>query len=294
MRILGIAIALCVAANADAKDATKTEIAKLVDQQIDAASDRADAGDADAIYASGVKIAFSDAAHEPLIEPKDIQLMRLQNHDDKHLEIQLTRDGQAAWVSLETEVKMASYGRDPCSAAAVDMYFTQKLRISDVVVKTPAGWRVVASAWSEPIGNVEANKAAKAGTAKLPALKAEGGDATLRAAFTKLGTDGFSAPATARKDLIVFGSAPGERTTSGPAFAKAWNATWAKHVAIDGPIVAGLAPSGTTGWVIANLTLSKTSGKSTYGVPFRVFFVFDQDAAGAWQLVHAQFATTKG
>jgi ketosteroid isomerase-like protein len=93
---------------------------------------------------------------------------------------------------------------------------------------------------------------------------------------------------TVARKAIVFGSAPRERTTDGPSFRKAWYATWANHVRIEPQKIAALAPSGTTGWVIANITLDK----KTHKVPFRMFVVFDQDAAGNWQLVHVHLATT--
>jgi ketosteroid isomerase-like protein len=91
----------------------------------------------------------------------------------------------------------------------------------------------------------------------------------------------------------LFGGSPGVHesgatsTSGGAGLAKAWAAAWANHLTIDAPVVATLAPSGTTGWVIANVSLDK----KTYKIKFRVLFVFDKDASGAWSLVHAHFAT---
>jgi len=96
-------------------------------------------------------------------------------------------------------------------------------------------------------------------------------------------------PPTA-KDLVAFGSASRERTVGGAAFAKAWDAAWRGRVAMIGAPVVRLAPSGTTGWMIANVALTKKAGNVTYTIPFRLFFVFDQGDGGAWTLAHAHFA----
>jgi ketosteroid isomerase-like protein len=96
-------------------------------------------------------------------------------------------------------------------------------------------------------------------------------------------------PATA-KDLVAIGSASGERTVGGAKFSKAWDASWRGHVAAIGAPVVRLAPSGTTGWVIANVALTKKAGTATYTIPFRIFLVFDQGDGGAWTLAHVHFA----
>lgn len=255
----------------------RDDIAKLVAQQIEAASDRADPADAKAPYAEGVKIVITDAKHaaHPLLDPTEIKLHRLQDHAEKNLEVQLSRDGNTAWASVETEV-----------GAAGDREWLQTYRISDVVAKIGGRWRIVASAWSEGIDNVKANKAAQSRTP--PQLAPLGGgkpDPWMEGEL--LAWQSGARTTTVARKTIVFGSAPRERTTDGPSFRKAWYATWANHVRIEPQKIAALAPSGTTGWVIANITLDK----KTHKVPFRMFVVFDKDAAGNWQLVHVHLAT---
>ena len=171
-------------------------------------------------------------------------------------------DGKSAWASL--------------NAAGGE-------RASYVLAMTPDGWRVIAVTSTKPVANAAANKDAKAG--KLlppPAFTAEAGDEALRAAFAKLTTDGIKAPPG---ELIAFGSGPGERTTTGAVLAKGWNAAWKGKTTVTSSI-ARLAPSGTTGWVAANIELAK----GTYKIPFHIFAVFDKASSGEWTLVHLHFS----
>lgn len=130
-----------------------------------------------------------------------------------------------------------------------------------------------------------ANDAARDDVAKLVAQQIEAAsDGAAPDASRAPYADGVKVVVTA----IAFGSAPGERTTDGAAFRRAWYAVWANHVDIQPEQLAALAPSGGTGWIVANLTLHET----THDVPFRMFAVFDKDATGHWQLVHVHFATS--
>jgi len=190
------------------------------------------------------------------------------------LAVTLSRDGQSAWASATASIALLATntpGRDV------------PWRASDVLVKTARGWRFAALAWTEPVANSKANGDAKAGKLQAASLDGEAGDQSLRDAFAKLARDGL---VSSRDDLVAIGSGPGERTTSGAAFARAWNAAWKGKVAIVSS-VARLLPSATTGWVAATIALQKPG----YQLPFTVFAVFDKDASGAWTLVHIHFAT---
>jgi ketosteroid isomerase-like protein len=166
------------------------------------------------------------------------------------------------------------------------------MRASELAVKTDHGWRVAGGVWSGAQGNPAVNAAAQKGTlgALDPVADADDGDASIRAAFADLIAKGVDATGAARKDLIAIGSGPGELTTAGAVLAKAWKAAWVGHLAVDGHVRASIAPSGTTGWAVANVKLTKTKGKTTYAIPFRILAVFDKDASGAWSLAHAHFA----
>ncbi|MEO8707142.1 MAG: hypothetical protein ABI867_44355, partial [Kofleriaceae bacterium] len=196
--------------------------------------------------------------------------------ESHHLTVTRSRDRKTAWASVLADISILPQnqpGRD------------DPWRASDVLVKTAAGWRIAAMAWSRPVANAVANRDAKAGTLRAHTVEGDAGDAELRAAFAKLATSGVDADAATRTDLVAIGSGPGERTIGGAIFAKAWAAGWQNHVTITSSI-ARLAPSGTTGWVAATIELAKRD----YAIPFFVFCVFDKTAAGAWSLVHIQLA----
>lgn len=202
--------------------------------------------------------------------------MDYSGHDDKDVQVTVSRDGKSAWASELVKVTLlepSSPGRDV------------PWRASDALVKTPAGWRIAALAWTEPVANAKANAQAKAGKLTAQPLDGEPGDASLRDAFAKLTTDGVDAAAAARPDLVAIGSGPGERTVGGAALARAWNAAWKGKLAIVSSRAQAL-PSGTTGWVAATVELAKPG----YKLPFTVFAVFDKTAAGTWSLVHIHFA----
>jgi len=270
MRIVILGAVALAAAPARADDAA--DIAKLTD----------------ALFASDT-LRFTPGAH--VLSMSDLQPATeflasfpppstgMGDHKERDLAIARSRDGKTAWASFVTTFTLAvEHGEAPPNT----------WRISQLVVKTPAGWRVAFATWTEAVDNDAANRAAIAGKLRLDEVESTG-DAGLRAAFGKLAATGFDKPDAAAKELVVLGSAPGERTTSGPAFARAWNAAWAKHVDVEGAS-AELAPSGTTGWVAANVKLHKTKGGKAYTIPFRLFVVFDKDAAGVWQPVHVHFA----
>jgi hypothetical protein len=281
-----MAAALALTPAALAKDTTKADLAKLVKAQFDGyATDK----EGPPVYADGAMMAMVDAANgaDGLIEAENAtssgaEAKSYKRRTDKNLDVGLARDGNTAWISFTSKIHY-KHGK----MAGLDEFDTE-YRITELAVKTPKGWRIDGGMWSTAAANAEVNKSAKAGKqSEMNGLEPSGGDKSLMDAFTTLTTGPFDATAAARPTLIGFGSGPGERTTKGAVLAKAWAGSWANHLTIDGPMAAPLAPSGTTGWVIANVTLDKTSHK----VHFRVLFVFDKDASGAWSLVHAHFAT---
>lgn len=181
---------------------------------------------------------------------------------EAQLDVATSADGKSAWASFVAK---------------------DKRRASYVLAAQPDGtWNIIALTATKPVANAAANADAKAGKLAAPvAFTADAGDEALRAAFAKLTTEGMkAAPST-----LAFGSGPGERTTTGDALAKGWNAGWKGKTTITSSI-ARLAPSGTTGWVAANVMLAKTG----YQIPFHLFAVFDKASSGEWTLVHANFS----
>ena len=282
-------VAVCAAARpANAKDTTQADLAKLLKAQFDAYVKETENPP---VFTDGAKLMVSDGSNgwDGFAPDGDLphaaaEGRSLKSHSDSNMQVVVARDGNSAWISFGSTVHF-KHGK----YAGLDEFDTD-YRVTEIAVKTPNGWRIAGGMWSIPVDNARVNKQAKAGKqyAGNP-IEDDGGDPSLRAAFTKLTTGPLDATAAARKDLVAFGSGPGERTVGGAVLAKAWAGAWANHLAITGPFVATVAPSGTTGWVIADVVLDK----KTHKVRFRVLFVFDKDAGGAWSLVHAHFATAE-
>ncbi|MCE9573558.1 MAG: nuclear transport factor 2 family protein [Deltaproteobacteria bacterium] len=199
----------------------------------------------------------------------------------KALRITLAADGASAIVSFDAwfKVKYDVSGDLP----------ELTVRASEVAVKTAAGWRIAGGAWSGAQPNAPVNAAAQKGTLTLAAIPAAAEDADARAALDALIASGVDAPAAKRASLVAIGSGPKELTSSGAVLAKAWKGGWLGKVVIDGATRAVVAPSGTVAWVTADVRLTKTKGKASYAIPFRLFTVFEK-VGGAWSLVHAHFA----
>jgi hypothetical protein len=206
----------------------------------------------------------------------------LHSDDVTGLRVQLAADGQSAVVSFAVHFELK------CDVSGE--YFDRDERASEIAVKTKNGWRIAGGAWSDPVANADADAAAAKG--KLPALAAVAdadGDASVRAAVDALVAKGVDDAAAARKELIAIGSGPRELTTTGAALAKPWKAAWVGHTTIDGKVRAQVAPGGGAAWAIANVTSTRTKGKATTKIPFRVLLAFVK-AGDAWSLVHAHFA----
>jgi len=187
--------------------------------------------------------------------------------------------------------------RDRRSAALsfVTRIQTKELRVSELVVRSGGYWKVAAGMWSEAKSNDAVNKAAKdekiAAFTRVAPPNAPA--PPLADAFFAMQKGAIDATAAARKDLVVFGSGPGERSVGGDKFAKPWLAAWANHVPLDASGFASkLAPTGTTGWLATDIMLEKhDAAKKLYLIPFRLFLVFDKALDGTWTLLHAHIAT---
>ncbi|HTJ42299.1 MAG TPA: nuclear transport factor 2 family protein [Kofleriaceae bacterium] len=206
----------------------------------------------------------------------------LHSHSLKDVRAQLAADGQTAVVSFAVHFELK------CDVSGE--YFDRDERATELAVKTKDGWRIAGGLWSQAMANGPINAAAIKGT--MPALDPVAdadGDAGLRAALDALLAKGVDDAAAARKELTAIGSGPKEITTSGAAFAKPWKAAWVSKALATGHVRAEVAPSGTTGWAVANVMLAKKKGGDSYVIPFRVLFVFDKNG-DAWSLVHVTFA----
>ncbi len=267
------------------------EVNKLVDQQIEAWSrEGIEPGvDPDAMYVAGARFTITGDSGDndrPSVDTGDLarDLVSAEDaivHKFSDRAVTLARDGKTAWASFEIEMKV-----EMTLEPGEHQVYERDFRVTELAVATTDGWKLAGGTWSSSQPNDAVNKDARAGKRKLAELPPASESKPLLEAFTAMLT---RTPPTV-KDLVAIGSASGERTVGGAVFAKAWDAAWRGHVAVIGAPVVRLAPSGTTGWVIANIALTKQAGNATYTIPFRVFFVFDQGSGGTWTLAHAHFA----
>jgi len=225
----------------------------------------------DAIYAADAAFSLAGATDEPQVARDRIAAVLAGATRVGPPRIGRSADDKSAWVAMVVKVKDVEW------------------RVSELAINTPNGWRIAGGLASVGQDNKAVNTAAKANKLKLAALPDGKSDAALAKTFGALTKTPLDAAAASREELVAFGSGPGERTTSGGILARAWKAAWAKRITVDGPVIARLAPSGLTGFVIANIFLEKPD-KPAYKVPFRVLFLFDK-AGASWSLVHAHFAT---
>jgi hypothetical protein len=238
------------------------------------------------VYAGGFQVAGLDRVTNEAdqVTSTIINAPYLTDLKPSGIRLGLSRDGQSAWVTYSAATQTAC---DSCEATP-----GPTLRASELVVKVGGKWQVQAALWSEGVADAKVNKAGKGG--KLSALDAvvdsSTGDASVRDAFTALVAKGFDPAVAESKELIGIGSAPKEMTVGGKGLVPFINKKWVGNMVVKGPVLAVMAPSGTTAAVIANVDLTKVDGKASYAVPFRWFVVFDKDAAGVWTPVHVHFA----
>ena len=130
---------------------------------------------------------------------------------------------------------------------------------------------------------IPTTKAATALAAVPDAIDASAADAV------KVFKDGLADPKSlsARKDIVMFGSAPKEKFVGakvGAALAK-----WKLAFTVKDGISAGTTASKTVAWVAANVD-AKPTGKEGPVTAYRVMALYEQDKAKAWKLVALEFS----
>lgn len=221
----------------------------------------------EAIYTADAAFSLAGVTDEPLVDRAKITALLAGAKKTSQPWVTLAADDKSAWIAMLVNAKGVDW------------------RITELAVSTSGGWRIAGGLASVGKDNKAVNAAAKAGKLKLAALPDGKPDAGLAAAFTALTKGPFDAAAAQRVELLAYGSGPDERTTEGNVLARAWKGSWANKVTIEGPMLTRAAPSGTTGFVIANVLLAKTG----YQTPFRIMVVFDKSPS--WSVVQVHFST---
>jgi hypothetical protein len=194
-------------------------------------------------------------------------------------------DGKSAWMFAQLRVMEYNPGDGPG--------FWVSYRVTELVAEKDGAWKLVACYWS--VGDPDAAVAkryAEAGAVDAKVLAdeaADHGDAELAALVGGAMREQRLADLIAeRDDVVVVGSAPRELVVGGKKWKRAL-AAWKDKLHVVGGVRAEVAPGGTTGWALVTFSIDKQKKGKAYGVPFRVFFVLEKDAAG-WQVVQAHLA----
>lgn len=221
----------------------------------------------DAVYTADAAFSIAGLTDEPLAGRDKIAALLAGAKKASQPWVTLSADNKSAWIAMVVNTKGADW------------------RVTELAINTSAGWRIAGGLVSVGKDNKAVNTAAKSGKLALAPLPDGKPDAALAAAFTALTKGPFDAAAAQRVELLAYGSGPDERSTEGSVLARAWKGSWANKVTIEGPMIARAAPSGTTGFVIANVQLAKTG----YKTPFRILVMFDKSPS--WSVVQVHFST---
>lgn len=286
--VIVVGVVLCAfVAEAEAKKAPAIVAAtkKLIDKQVASIDENSDAESVAPLYTASAVIiqGEQDDAQVPVGELAQYlfqgYVMKKKLTD---LKITPSADGTVAWVSFAL---MIHY--DLGNGAGEEKL---NYRASELVVMDGDEVRIAGGMWSKPMADKQAHKLAKEG--QLSHRELGSGDAELAAAVkTMLTEDDPTDVFSERTDMLVIGSAAGEKTAGGMKFLKNWLTGWAGKVEVES-VRAMALPGGKVAWAVANLNLPKPGKKGQYAdyvIPFRVMFVLADDGTG-WRIVHAHFS----
>ena len=96
----------------------------------------------------------------------------------------------------------------------------------------------------------------------------------------------LAATLSARKDVTLLGSAPGERYAG--AAVRGQLARWGLAFAVRDGVRAGVTKGKTVAWVAANLDARPAASPKAKATPYRALFLYEQTGA-SWQLVYLSF-----
>ena len=101
----------------------------------------------------------------------------------------------------------------------------------------------------------------------------------------------LAASVSARKDVVLFGSAPKEKFVGGAKVA-ATLAKWKLALAVRDGIAAGTTASKTVAWVAANVDAKPADQPAAAATPYRVLCLYELEKGKDWRLVAMTFSFT--
>jgi len=97
-----------------------------------------------------------------------------------------------------------------------------------------------------------------------------------------------SGTVSARKEVVLFGSAPNERYATGTKASKQLE-KWNLNFKVRDNITSGTT-KGRMLWIITNLDARPAGKEKANPTPYRAFLIFEGDGGGSYSLVHGNFA----
>jgi len=183
-------------------------------------------------------------------------------------------DGQSAWVADDIVYTVTS------SSGTARYTF----RMTGLMAREADGWRLLAASYSVPVPDAEAFERTWSAPAPLPDAVGPGAEplAELARAIEARPMH-FAGAFSARPDVLLWGTAPGEEVEGGAAarrFTREGDDSGPLRLAVTGGVAAGLAPAGNAGWLAYQGTLGLPAGT----IPVRVLAVFLKEGEG-WRKV---------
>jgi hypothetical protein len=199
-------------------------------------------------------------------------------------------DGKAVWVAAHVRRAVQCAGLTGTVAQCEDPS-EPPVEVTLLLEASGKKWRPVAVHSAQAIRDGDVAKAI-AGGAKLAALPRSIGAGAEGAVKVFEGSIGdpkaFVASVSDRKDAVLTGSAPGEKTVGG-AKVRSKLSSWKLAFMVHDGVAAGTTASKTVAWVAANLDARPAGKPEAKPTPYRALLVYEQKA-GAWHLVAAQFS----
>lgn len=200
----------------------------------------------------------------------------------------LAADKKSAWIAAELEEWPMACGTEDCASLPVPEL--ERRHATALAEKVGEDWQITASHVSLIVTGKQQKKALKQGVmpSELERSVAGAEDVVKQLQSTLGDPKRLAASVSARKDVVLFGSAPDEHTTGGEAV-RAQLLAWKLAFKVRDGIVAGKTASKTLAYVAANVDATSLARPKDKPMPYRLFVIYEKTGA-AWQIVLMHFS----
>lgn len=201
----------------------------------------------------------------------------------------LSADKKAFWIATDIVDFEIGCGMSPCPPppppppAKAHGTFLWQLGAKE--------WELVAFGASPTVTGKEQAASIKLGTQPSAIAKKvdAGAEDAVKVFESTIGDPkALSKSVSVRKDVVLYGNEPAERTVGGAKVAAKLQ-SWSLTFKVRDGIQAGVTSSKTVAWVAANLDATSLKKPKDKPVPYRLFALYEKTGAD-WKLVSANFA----